>query len=359
MERYKLLVFNNESLGTFAKRAAADNFSITQETVYQFRKLTNNHSFQSIIKVLIEKISRASNASLSRLLFLFYLAINWMPLSDLDRLVELMASCRLFASEYDVNCFKDREESSHFFFNKVFIGYLKDYVTNFRLIFALRHLRVNPKDYVDLIFEGAIGFEGLFHSLQSWKHCLKLLDHTWSRLEIQSTDSDLTYKFLIEIIASRVFEEYIFVKSIIRETTHRNDAILASPLKEPFLCFFEEFVWRNKKITQMYETRHEYFLENLIRFPAIFTFEHVFYDRLTNLLVDSTDQVLQFKGELSKFHTSMLVFLAVDYLEKSAGAKINVNEGKAIFEGREILGFLDLLGSVCRTLKKRKGTFTA
>jgi hypothetical protein len=359
MERYKSLVVHSESPSSFAKRAATDNFSITQETVYQFRKLTKSHSFQSIVNALLERIDRASNVSLSRLLFLFYLAINWMPLNELNGLIESMAGCRLFASEYDVDRFRDIEESSHFFFNKVLIGYLKDYVTNFRAIFALKHLRVAPKDYVDLIFEGAIGFEGLFHSLQSWKHCLKLLDHSWPRLETQSTGNDLTYKFLIEIIASRVFEEYIFIKGIFREAALRADTLLTPPFKEPFLCFFEEFVWRNKKITQMYESRNEYFLENLIRFPAIFTFDQMFYDRSTNLLIDSTQQILQFKGELTKFHPSMLVFLSVDYLEKCAGTKIDVNQGKAIFEGREILGFLDLLGSACRTFKKRKGTFTA
>jgi len=359
MKRYKLLVFHNESPGSFAKLAAAENFSVNQETVYKFRKLTKNHSFQSIIKALLEKISRASNAPLSRLLFLFYLAINWMPLGELNDLSELMANCRLFASEYDTDCFKDTEESSHFFFNKVFICYLNDYVTNFRLVFAMRHLRVSPKDYVDLTLEGAIGFEGLFHSLQSWKHCSKLLDYTWPRLESRSAEGDSTYRFLIEVIASRLFEEYNFVKGILREATHRADAILKSSLKEPFLCFFEEFIWRNKKITQMYETRNDYFLENLIRFPAIVTFENVLYDRLANQLVDSTNQVLKFKGELIKFHPRMLAFLAVDYLEKCAGLKIDRNEERAIFEGREILGFLDITGSLCRTHKKRKGTFTA
>jgi hypothetical protein len=359
MERYLSLNFKSEVPVDFIISIAGDNFLVRQESVVEFRKTMSNSSPRTIFQGFLELMPKLRNRQLSNALFFYYLAINWTPFKSTNLVKSVVCECRQFTSAEEPTRFRNNAESEQFYFNKLLLSYVSEYAANLALIFSLKHLNVNPRAYTDLIIQGKIGFEYFFHMMKTFTCSFMLLDHLWARSERSENELDPLDKYLIEIIITRISEEYIFLKNVFKEILQRLEEVLSSEIRNYFLAFFEEFVWRNRKIIDTYEKRKEYFKEQLIRFPAIFIFEKEMLLRLTDLLIEEQLAVLHIKGEMLKFDKDHMIQLSLIYFEKVSGSAIEMEESRAIFEGREILGFLDMMQNHTKSFKKRRGTFTA
>lgn len=136
-------------------------------------------------------------------------------------------------------------------------------------IYMLKNCKVDVKSYAKAIIGGAIGFEALHFYLFRIHKALLLVDILWKILLIHENSSKL-FKYIFEAIITQTFEEYSFVKGVLKALEESWTDIQAEAWTVDFLYFYEHFVWKNKRFIEIYDNCNWYFKQNLIRFPSLY-----------------------------------------------------------------------------------------
>lgn len=122
----------------------------------------------------------------------------------------------------------------------------------------------------------------------------------------------IIFNYTFEVIINQVFEEYLFIKNILKRLEDEIRNIKDEEWLVDFLYFYENFTWKNKKMNTMYDKFNWYFKHHLIRFPSLFFFEDKSAEYLNNKLIKYRPQVDKKKHEINNM---------VSYEELSVKAK--------------------------------------
>lgn len=349
------LSYKQQDPVVFIKKLNSDSFKVTQESICEFRKIVHTNPIEKVLSGFHEVLPKAKGLGLTRVLFFFYLYLSWVPFKMFPKISEFAAEERLLCSGIEARTFKTEQESHVFFFTKALIEYVNEYIANMPMLFALKHLQINPQDYVREILEARIGFEGLVYILQSFRVSFMVLDFAWSCDQNLKLENDSLFKYFIEIVTTRIFEEYLLVVKIMREIMARRDEFLETKYELDFLVLFEEFIWKNKKLIEMYQIRQDYFLEHLIRFPSLYQIDEEFLLRSSEKILQRGGDLIALKTRIKNLSRELAVHITVDYMQKVSGLQIGPDDPRAIFEKKDVLSFLDQLSISSKTFKKLKG----
>lgn len=154
-----------------------------------------------------------------------------------------------------------------FYFNKVFKSYLLNYVKDIDNIYLLKNGKIDTRIYASAILDGTIGFEGLHFYLIRIHKAFILIDILWKLLLNHDKEYNL-FKYIFEVVISQLFEEYAFVKTVLKELEASWTTQASEPWIIDFLYFYEHFMWKNKKFVEMYDNYSWFFKKNQMRFPS-------------------------------------------------------------------------------------------
>jgi hypothetical protein len=353
-----ILSFKQQEPVVFIKKLNSDSFTVTQESVCEFRKIVHTNQIEKVLSGFREIMPKAKGIGLTKVLFFFYLFLNWIPASMFAQINEFALADRLLSSGIEPRTFKTDQESCVFRLTRIMIEYVNEYIVNMPMLLALKHLRVCPQTYVRAILETRIGFEGLVYLLHSLRISFEVLESAWSCNESLRMENDSLIKYFIEIVTSRVFEEYIFMVTIMREVMERRSEFLETKFELDFLVLIEEFNWTNKQLVDMYQTHREYFLDHLIRFPSLYQIDQDFLLQSSEKVLQRGGELIVLKNRIKSLSRALAVHIMVDYMQKVSGVEIAPDDQRAIFDKKDILSFLDQLSISSKTFKKLKGKLT-
>jgi len=352
------LSFKQQDPVVFIKTLISESFKVTQESVCEFRKIIHMNPIEKILGGFHEVLQKAKGLGLVRVLFFFYLYLSWVPAKIFPKISEFAATESLLCSGIESRLFKTEQELHVYLFTKALINYLNEYIANLQMIFAMKHLKINPRDYVQEILEARIGFEGLVYILKSLGMFFTVLDSAWVCDSALQLENDSLFKYFIEIVTTKVFDDYLFLVKIMREIMARREEFLETKHELDFLVLFEEFNLQNQKLFEMYQARQEYFLDHLIRFPSIYVIEQEFLLQSSAKVLQRGSELISLKNRIKNLSRELAVHITVDYLQKVAGIRLSPDDPRAIFEKKDVLSFLDQLSISSKTFKKLKKQIT-
>ena len=355
-----LLLSRSDEALAYVKKISKDNFVANQKSIGALKRLTQENKSLRFAKIFLEEISNTKDFAQIKTIFAYFLFLNWVPFSEISALNELMSTQSPFLLDKEVDFFEDRAALRNYSFNRQFLKFVKDYAENSSTIYCLKNCSVSPKAYSRNIINGSIGFEGLMYIMQRFRPSLLFLESLFEAMGRSRDAQAVVYKFIIEAVVSQLIEEYNFCKAIMKEMINEMLNQTDSVLMISFLAFFEEFVWKNRKISEMYDKRDNFFRENLIRFPAIFCFDEIVMKIFNDLLVSRNFEVSHFKSQIKKLKKHDVAVLSMEYFKSQGQVELYLSRNGPIFSEKTMFSFLDLETSMGRVLgMKRRGTFTA
>jgi len=151
-------------------------------------------------------------------------------------------------------------------------------------IYAIKSGKPNPKTYAQAVASGTIGFEGLHFFFFRIQKTLILIDILW-KIVLASEERSL-FRTVLDMVVCQMFEEYVFVRSVLKQL---EDEWL-QPKQEiwtvDFLYFYEHFIWKNKKMVEMYDKYCWFFKRELIRFPSLYFSDESVSKPITDKLLE-------------------------------------------------------------------------
>lgn len=228
-----------------------------------------------------------------------------------------------------------------YYFNKVFKKYILDYTRDIENIFLLKNGKIDIGKYVYSIIDGSIGFEGCHFYLSRIQRAFVLIDLLW-KIMLTHDREYVIFNYTFEVIINQVFEEYLFIKNIIRQL---EDEFSSQKDKEwivNFLYFYENFVWKNKKMIEMYANFDWFFKQRLINCPKLFKFEEKVTKVLNKELTKYRDKVDKKKHWVNnEIGYEELSDKAKEYFERVSRKVSGTEQDWLLFSKNSILNKLD------------------
>jgi len=181
-------------------------------------------------------------------------------------------------------------EAQVFYFNKVFKSYFKDYTRDIDNIFILKNGKVDAATYVNAVSDKTIGFEGLHFYLFRIHNAFLLIDILWKIMLTHDKERTI-FKYIFEIVINQLFEEYIFLKAVLKGLEEKFHYIEDEEWIVDFLYFYDHFTWKNKKFVEMYDKYNWFFKNNLIRYPNVYYMDETAAKLLNEKLMEHRQQV--------------------------------------------------------------------
>ena len=138
----------------------------------------------------------------------------------------------------------------------------------------LKNGKVDAASLTNAIDAGEIGFEPLHFYLFRIHHALLLVDILWKIMLTHDKERTI-FKYIFEIVINQLFEEYIFLKEVLKGLEERFHSKEDEAWIVDFLYFYDHFTWKNKKFVEMYDKYNWFFKNNLIRYPTVFYMDEI------------------------------------------------------------------------------------
>ena len=206
----------------------------------------------------------------------------------------------------------------------------------------LKNGKVDPKQYVEHVNRGTVGFEGLHFYLFRMNQAFILIDILW-KIMLTHEKEYAIYKYIFEVAINQLFEEYIFVKAVLKGLEERFHEKEDETWIVDFLYFYDHFMWKNKKFVEMYDNYNWFFKNHLIRFPSI-----MFMDETGSMILNEKMQVYREQIDKRKhFVTFKHTYAQLSELAKSYFKEISEQEDDGekdwlLFSRKSILNKLEV-----------------
>ena len=198
----------------------------------------------------------------------------------------------------------------------------------------IKNGKINLAIYVEMIGEGTIGFEGLHFYLFRMHQAFMFVDILWNLVLNEKREYEV-FKYIFEVVVNQLFDEYIFVKNVFKGLeelffNHHDQFWLVS-----FLCFYDHFVWKNKKFIEMYDKYGWYFSNNLIRFPTVYSFDETRSKSFNKQYIENREDIDIRKHFINnKLTYQELREITLNYFQKQTSS-IVCNENEWLLFSRE------------------------
>lgn len=169
-----------------------------------------------------------------------------------------------------------------------------------------------------------------------------LIDILW-KIMINYEKKYPVFKYIFEVVVNQLFEEYIFIKTVLK----RLETIFIEKKEESwivdFLYFYDHFIWKNKKFTEMYDKYNWYFKNNLIRFPSIYFMEETVNKILNEKLIEYREKIDKRKHYITtKQSYKQLSELSKTYMEELSNTNSIGEKDLLLFSKKSILNKLEI-----------------
>lgn len=206
----------------------------------------------------------------------------------------------------------------------------------------LKNGKVDPKQYVEHVCRGSVGFEGLHYFLFRMHQAFILIDILW-KIMLTHKKEYAIYKYIFEVAINQLFEEYIFVKAVLKGLEDRFHEKEDETWVVDFLYFYDHFMWKNKKFVEMYDKYNWFFKNNLIRFPSIMFMDETGAKILNDKLLEYREKVDKRKHFITYKQTyRQLSELAKTYFNQIVTPDDNSEKDWLLFSRKSILNKLEV-----------------
>lgn len=238
--------------------------------------------------------------------------INWSKIKQIKSIHDYLKINKIIDLRENRDHFHDKAENHIFFFNKMFLEYLMEYMNSIEVIFHLKKIE-NTSSLSDLVMKGKIGFDVFHFFLNRIASALILLHILWKLLNDKQAIE--TYEYIIEVISNQIFKEYNLIKENLKKILDNLNENKKPDWFVGLLYFYTDFVWKNKKIIELYDNFSWFYKRKYIKMPILLNLDD-------NVAIFLNESLFEHKEELKIQRRKF------EYMEKS---DLN-SETKRVFE---------------------------
>ena len=248
--------------------------------------------------------------------------INWAKIKQIKSIYNYLKINNVINLRENRNHFHDRAENHIFFFNKMFLNYLLEYMNSIEIIFVIKKLD-DFSQISNLIIDSKIGFDIFHFFLNRISTALRLLNILWKLLIDKKAVE--TYEYIIEVISNQIFLEYNFCKDNLKILLENYDENKKCDWFIGLLWFYTDFIWKNKKIILLYDNFSWFYKRKYIKIPILLNLD----DDLTNFINIS---LFDNKNEVDIQKRKFVNMEKEELLKESKRVFALLSEGKVIEE---------------------------
>ena len=206
----------------------------------------------------------------------------------------------------------------------------------------LKNGKIDTKVYIEQLYSGSIGFEGLHFFLFRMHHSFILIDILWKIMLTHDREHEV-FKYIFEVVINQLFEEYIFVRTVFKNLEERFHEHTNENWIVDFLYFYDHFIWKNKKFIEMYDKYNWFFKNHLIKFPAIYHIDEVGTKILNDRLIECREMVDKRKHFINnKQSYRELSKISVGYFKQIAASEQSDDKEWLVFSRKSVLNKLEV-----------------
>ena len=266
-----------------------DNYFINEETIKEFKILVLKNGVEKIEKKFYLYFQNRDDLKISFLLIFFYLMINWAKIKQIKSIYDYLKINKVINLREDRDYFEDKAENHIFYFNKMFFEYLMQHMNSVEIVFHLKKC-TNISKLSNFIMQKKIGFEVFHYFLKKISSSLRLLNILWKLLNDQKAVE--TYEYIIEVVSNQIFLEYTLIKDNIKIFIDELNQNSEQNWLIGFLYLYSDFLWKNKKIMELYDNFGWFYKRKYIKMPILVNLD----DEVISMLNESS---IQFSEEVN------------------------------------------------------------
>lgn len=268
-----------------------------EKTIKKFKLVILKSKFENLFKKMYKFSLKIENKKKSFFFVFYFFMINWSSLKQINEASIFLNIYPLFKIHKNQKIFKNKQDSSTYCFNENFCEYIQNYMNDIESIFVLKNRKINLKQNIKYLRSGKVSFASMHFFLQRIEKSFFFLPSIYKMIFL--TKNTKIFQNLLNMIIDQIFEEYNYLSFMLEELLERFEEMKKS-IKFEILVFYENFIWKNKRMKEVLKSFKIYFKENLIEIPKIFHLSEQNKIKITDYQQVNKDVINKMKKNLSK-----------------------------------------------------------
>lgn len=299
---FNFFVFNevNEVLNQITNIEKYD----LEKTIKKFKIVILKNKLEILFKKMYKFSLKIENKKKSFFYVFYFFLVNWSSLKQINEATIFLNIYPLFKIQKNKKVFKNKNDSSIYFFNENFCEYIKNYMNDIENIFALKNRKINIEKNKKYLITGKTSFASMHFFLQRIEKSFFFLSTVYKMIFLTKKKTKI-FQNLLNMIIDQIFEEYTYLSFMLEQLLETFEETKKS-IKFEILVFYENFIWKNKRMKEVLKNYKNYLEENLIEIPKIFFLSKKNEKSILDYLQVNREPINKLKKNLNKISYSNL-----------------------------------------------------